>query len=227
MDKIKIDVVSDVACPWCYVGKKNLEAAIPNKEMVEIEWHPFQLDPSIPKEGINKETYFTNKFGSMERFELMSEHLIKAGQKAGINFDFTKMKKAVNTLALHQLLEIAGREGFKDSLKAKFLQANFELGLDLSETEVLFKICKEFGWTKEKIEQICNDDLLATLVKNEIKQFQNLGVSGVPFFIFNNKYAVSGAQPIEVFKDLIDKIKQETKPSNLNGEMCNINYDNC
>jgi len=207
-EKIKVDIVSDVACPWCYVGKRRLEAAL--KEWkgvpVEIEWHPFQLDPSIPEEGLDRITYLTNKFGDMEHVKEMSDRLTEVGAAEGITFNFGDKWLAVNTLPLHQLLLMAGKEGFKDALKERFLKAYFDENLPLNDPEVLQSIMKTFGWDAEKTNNILADDSIAYAVKQEIAHYQQLGVTGVPFFIINDKYGISGAQPKSVFLDAFAQV---------------------
>lgn len=224
--KITIDIVSDVACPWCYVGKKHLEKALaqlPEKN-IEINWHPFELDPTIPNEGIDRETYFTNKFGSMDRFESMIHRLEEVGENAGIHFRFDKMSAAIRTLPLHQLIHVANKEGFGADLKEELLAAYFEKGIDLRKIENLLAILAPYGWDQTKIESILEDQEIAYWVTQEIRHYQNLGVTGVPFFIFNNKYGVSGAQPPESFVEMIEKMEIENQSQ---GESCDINAENC
>jgi len=207
-EKIKVDIVSDVACPWCYVGKRRLEAAL--KEWkgtpVEIEWHPFQLDPSIPAEGLNRTAYLTNKFGDLDRVQEMTDRLVEAGADEGITFNFGDKWLAVNTLSLHQLLQVAGKEGFKGALKERFLKAYFDENLHLNKSEILIQIMGEFGWEAEKTTQVLADENIAYAVKQEIAHYQQRGVTGVPFFIINDKYGISGAQPKSVFLEAFDQV---------------------
>ena len=207
-EKIKIDVVSDVACPWCYVGKKRLETALAEWKgaPVDVEWHPYQLDPSIPEEGLDRTTYLTNKFGSVEHAEAMTNRLVEAGDDEGITFNFGDKWLAVNTLPLHQLLHVAGQEGFKDELKERFLKAYFDENLHLNQMEVLATIMQEYGWDSEKTKKVIADETIAYTVKQEIAFYQNLGVRGVPFFIINEKYGISGAQPPSVFLETLSKV---------------------
>ncbi|MFT4567675.1 MAG: putative DsbA family dithiol-disulfide isomerase [Saprospiraceae bacterium] len=200
-EKIKIDIVSDVACPWCYVGKRRLESAIAewNGVPVEIEWHPFQLDPTIPAEGMSRKNYLINKFGSIERIQPMIDNLEAVGKELGIAFDFGKDSTSINTLPLHQLLHVAGEEGFKDALKERFLKAYFEENLRLNDIEVLASIMSAYGWSREKVEQTIADQDIADKVQSQIAYYQQRGVSGVPFFVINDTYGISGAQPKEAF----------------------------
>lgn len=198
---IKIDVVSDVACPWCYVGKRRLEAALQqwNGAPVEVDWHPYQLDPSMRPEGMDRNTYLTNKFGSVERVQEMTDRLTEVGKTVGIEFDFGDNWLAVNTLPLHQLLHVARKEGVGIEMKERLLSAYFEKTQHLNKPEALYAIAKNFGWSSEKVDAIINDQEIAETVKAEISHYQQRGVSGVPFFVINNEFGISGAQPIEVF----------------------------
>lgn len=207
-EKIKIDIVSDVACPWCYVGKKRLEKAIKewNGIQIEIEWHPFQLDPNIPKEGLDRDTYLTNKFGNLEESLEMTKRLVENGKEEGITFNFGDEWLAVNTLLLHQLLHVAGEEGFKDALKERFMKAYFDENLHLNNTDVLSSLMAEYDWSAEKTKQIVADDLVAYSVKQEIAHFQQRGVNSVPFFIINDKYGISGAQPVSAFLEIFKQV---------------------
>lgn len=228
-EKLKIDIVSDVACPWCYIGKKHLEKALENfdSQAVEITWHPFQLDPTIPKEGLNRDEYFINKFGSIDRIEQIFERVVTVGANAGIDFDFDKMTKAVNTIPLHKLLHVAREEGTQNELKDKLLKGYFTDGIDYSNNEQLVSFMENFGWTREKTKGVLANDEISYHVSQEIKHFQNLGISGVPFFIFNNKYGVSGAQPTTVFLETLEKVSQEMQPVEVAGEVCDVNGENC
>jgi len=207
-DTIKVDVVSDVACPWCYVGKRRLESAL--KEWkgapIEVNWHPYQLDPSMREEGMDRDTYLTSKFGSIDRVQEMTDRLTETGKTVGIDFDFGDNWLAVNTLQMHQLLNVAREEGFGIEMKERFLAAYFEETQHLNKPEVLYAIAKEFGWDQEKVDSIINDQKIAEAVKAEISHYQQRGVSGVPFFVINDEFGISGAQPVEAFLEAFQSV---------------------
>ncbi|MDX2361765.1 MAG: DsbA family oxidoreductase [Crocinitomicaceae bacterium] len=207
-DIIKIDVVSDVACPWCYVGKRRLEAALQQWKgaPVEVNWHPYQLDPSMRTEGMDRDTYLTTKFGSIERVQEMTYRLTEVGRTVGIEFDFGKNWLAVNTLPLHQLLNVAREEGFGGEMKERLLAAYFEETQHLNEPETLYAIAGKFGWNSEKVDAIINDQKIAETVKAEIAHYQQRGVSGVPFFVINDEFGISGAQPVQVFLEAFQSV---------------------
>jgi len=226
-EKIKIDVVSDVACPWCYVGKKRLEKALEqwNTTAVEVEWHPYQLNPYMPSEGLDRETYLGNKFGSIERVQPMIDRLQSAGATEGIHFNFGDNWLAVNTLPLHQLLHVAREEGFGAQLKERLLKAYFDENLHLNKPEILHKIMEAYGWDAKKTDDILADENIAYKVKQEISHYQQLGVKAVPFFIINNKYAISGAQPTAIFLEALNKIGPIAQLKE--GDSCNPETDSC
>lgn len=207
-DIIKIDVVSDIACPWCYVGKRRLEAALKQWKgaPVEVSWHPYQLDPSMRAEGMNRDMYLTSKFGNIENVREMTDRLTEVGKTVGIDFDFGDNWLAVNTLQMHQLLNVAREEGFGTEMKERFLAAYFEESHHLNKLEALYTIAKDFGWNKEKVDTIINNKEIAEAVKAEISLYQQRGVSGVPFFVINDQYGISGAQPIEVFLEAFQSV---------------------
>lgn len=207
-EKLKIDVVSDIACPWCFVGKKHLEEAIGKLPQydIEVNWIPFQLDPTIPEEGRNYEQHFINKFGSLEQFKVLSERVEEAGTKAEISFKFDRIPQIPNTLKMHKLLHVGGEEGIGNSIKEAFFQAYFENGTDLSKDESLYQIMIEFGWSTSKTKQIIEDEKISEAVEQKMNYYKRLGVSSVPFFIINEKYTLSGAQPSYVFEDALKSI---------------------
>ena len=158
-ETITVDIVSDVACPWCYVGKRRFEEALAQWKgaPIKVEWHPYQLDPNMSFDGLDRDTYLVNKFGSIERTQGMTDHLTTVGKEVGINFDFGSNWLAVNTLHMHQLLYVAGKEGFKDALKERFLKAYFEETKHLNNLEALSEIMSEFGWSSKKVAEIIAD----------------------------------------------------------------------
>nr|WP_172675952.1 DsbA family oxidoreductase [Croceitalea dokdonensis] len=147
-DVITVHVVSDVACPWCYIGKRRLATALEQwkGKTVEVTWCPYQLDPNIPASGLDGHTYLLRKFGDLERIHEMTERLKALGAIEGINFNFGDKWLAVNTLALHQLLHVARDAGYGTLLKERFFKAYFEENLPLNNLEVLQGIMGEFGW---------------------------------------------------------------------------------
>lgn len=230
---IRIDVVSDVVCPWCYIGKRRLEKAIEvtqssdNVQVKEIEiiYHPFQLDPSIPDEGLSFQTYMENRFGSnfVEKFHQVEQ----AAQTEELDFDFSDLPKSINTFTLHRILTVALQEGIQSEVKESLMKAYFVDRQDFTQENILVEVMENCGWTAEKTLGIIHSDIAADEVKEEMNYYRQLGVTGVPFFIFNQKYAVSGAQPAEVFAEIIEKVSKEMEVEMVTGEVCEIDGKNC
>ena len=211
--KITVDIVSDVVCPWCYVGKKRFESALAqlgNPDDVEVLWHPFQLDPTIPAEGMDRKKYFIKKFGDEGRIRQMFDHLTQVGAEAGIDFNLEEIPDTINTLPLHKLLHVAGREGFQPEAEEVLFKAYFTDNKNLKDPKVLSELFAPYGWDEAKVGRILADDDIGYAVRQEIDHYQQMGVSGVPFFIINDKYGISGAQPAEVFVQAIAQVREES-----------------
>jgi predicted DsbA family dithiol-disulfide isomerase len=210
---IRIDVVSDVVCPWCYVGSKRLEAALAGLPDVqaEVHWRPFQLDPTIPAEGMDRKTYMRNKFGNDDaRLKAMHDRLIDSTLDAGIPFAFDRIKVAANTLDAHRLIRWAGGQGtaMQDKVVRALFKANFENGRNIGDPVVLTEIAGECGMDVAVVSALLPTDADREAVRHEIAQAQRMGVTGVPCFLLENKYAVMGAQPTEQLADAIRQVAQ-------------------
>jgi predicted DsbA family dithiol-disulfide isomerase len=209
---MKIDIVSDVVCPWCYVGKKKLEIALKEMENIvvpDIQWRPFQLSPEVPEEGRNYKDHLIEKFGSESGLDGAWKRLTQIGSEIGIKFNFQKIEKSINTLRLHALIG-----SLEDRLKQAqvteiFFRAHFEDGVDLTKKENVFELVKDYFANKELFDSIWDDSQNTEEIKKEISYYHQNGISGVPYFIFQDKYAVSGAQNPEVFKEVMETILKE------------------
>ena len=169
-------------------------------------------------EGIGRDNYLINKFGSADNVSEMTDRLTSVGKEVGIDFDFGEKWMAYNTLHLHQLMHVAGQEGFKAELKERFLKAYFVDLTPLNDSEVLYAILADFGWDPAKVDAIVNSEEIAQGVKAQMAQFQQMGVSGVPFFIINSKYGISGAQPSEAFLEALSQV--DAMPAVSEGDSC-------
>ena len=200
MPDMTVDVVSDAVCPWCFVGKRRLEAALAESAGadVSVQWRPFQLDPTIPAEGLDREAYMRAKFRDDARLAEVHQRLKALGAEVGIAFDFAAIKRSPNTLDAHRLIRWAGEAGVQDAVVERLFSAYFERGEDIGDRDALVRIAQESGMSGEDVKRRLADEADAAEVKAEIERAQQLGVSGVPFFIFANKLAVSGAQSAEV-----------------------------
>jgi predicted DsbA family dithiol-disulfide isomerase len=230
---IRIDVVSDVVCPWCYIGKRRLEKAIEGTQIpdnaqvknIEIIYRAYQLDPSVPKQGTDFQTYMENRFGS--DFVGKFHQVEQAAKTEGLVFDFSSLPKAINTFTLHRILTIALQDGIQLEVKEAFMKAYFIDRQDLTQENTLVELLEKYGWSAEKTLEIIHSDIAADEVKEEMNYYRQLGVTGVPFFIFNQKYAVSGAQPAEVFMEILEKVAKEMEIEVVAGEICDVDGNNC
>lgn len=225
--KIKIDVVSDVVCPWCYIGKRRLEKAIAqvaDQVDVELEYHPFELNPDMPQEGRNQKKYLTKKFGSEAKYQQIVNHVTEVAAQEGLAFDFEKQTISPNTRNAHRLIGFAKKHNNQIEMKEALMKAYFEQGLDLTQTETLVSIATELGLDHEATRNFINSkEGLVEVTTAEMQNAQR-GISGVPFYIINNKYGVSGAQPSEVFVKALLEISEE----NISAEkVCDVESTDC
>jgi len=202
----RIDVVSDVVCPWCFVGKRRLEQALALAPDVpaSIFWRPFQLDGTIPKGGIPREEYLNRKFGP-NRAKDMYARLEKLGEEVGIPFAFEKIKVSPNTLDAHRLLRWAQTVGTQSAVKERLLTLFFIEGEDIGDRDLLAEVGAQNGLERAVVERLLAGSADEEEVREEIATAQRMGINGVPFYIFNNKVGASGAQPPEV---LLQGIRQ-------------------
>ena len=212
---LSIVVYSDVICPWCYVGKRRLEAALgaPDvPEQVGFTWRPFQLNPDMPAEGITRAEYRTRKFGAARSAEL-DRSMTETGREVGIDFAFDRMQRTPNTRLAHRLIWEAGRQGRQDATVNRLFQAYFEEALDIGAGEILTRLADESGLEAAGVEQaLGGTDSLEAVVDLE-EQGRRLGIQGVPFFVLLGKYGISGAQPPEFWRETLPKIAAEASQS--------------
>lgn len=210
---MKIEIWSDVACPFCLIGKRHLEMALEQVEFgndVEVVYRSYQLDPSAPKET-DKSIYelLASKYGqTVEWAKQANENVKSMGAKAGLALDIDAIKPT-NTFDAHRLIHLAKEEGKQKEAKDAFLSAYFEKGLNVSDPEVLRGVMKDLDIDAEKVERVVNSDEFASAVKEDVALSQRYGIQGVPFFLINQKYGVSGAQPVESFVDALSQIAAE------------------
>lgn len=206
-EPITVDIVSDVVCPWCYVGKRRLEAAMALRPgvAVDVRWHPFQLDPAIPPGGLDRRTYMTGKFGSMAAVDALHARLDEAGREEGLAFAFDRITRSVNTLDSHRLLTWARPAGVQNEAKEALMLAYFMDGRDIGDPDVLADIAASVGMDADAVRARLGSDESVEQVRFEIEQAVQIGVSGVPFFIFGERFALSGAQPAEVLARALDE----------------------
>jgi predicted DsbA family dithiol-disulfide isomerase len=196
---ISIDVVSDVACPWCYLGKRHLERAVSLVPEIDvaIRWRPYRLDPTIPPEGMDRTAYIVGKFGSAEALDDAHARLEAYGRAAGIDYRFDLITRSADTTDAHRLVRWAGAEGKDAAAVERLFAAYFSEGRDIGNTSVLAAVGDESGLEGARIAARLATDEDRTTVAAEIEEAYRIGVTGVPTFIVGRRYAVVGAHPAE------------------------------
>lgn len=210
-NKMKVDVWSDIMCPFCYIGKRHYETAIkqfPHSDQIEIVWHSFQLDPTIPMESTKQQNVFEylaeRKGINLEHLLKMNEGVQQMAKSAGLEFNMDKAVVA-NSFNAHRVIQMAKTKGMGDEAEESLFRAYFIDGKDFGSRAVLAELGESIGLTDiDILEALTNDDYSYS-VNQDIQEAQNLGIRGVPFFIFNRKHAISGAQPVEVFLQTLEK----------------------
>lgn len=197
---ITFKVVSDLICPWCYIGKRRLEAALqelPSGSDFSVSWHPFQLNPDMPPHGMDRKEYLTAKFGSWARVEQMFVQISEVGKTVGIEFHFEKRLTIPNSFDAHRVIWLAGQERVQDAVVEALFRAYFCEGISLSRRSELIEVSADAGLERTRVERLLRSDEGAEEVRSEEREIKALGVSSVPLFIFQDRVAVSGAQPPE------------------------------
>lgn len=217
-DKLRIDIISDTLCPWCFIGKRRLERALKilGNPAVEIFWHPFQLDSTIPPEGIDRKLYLSRKFGA-DGAKQVYARIEQAGAEEGIPFAFDKILKSPNTLDSHRLIRWATAVGRQNEVAERLFALLFIEGADIGDKEVLADAAADCGLDREEIsEKLQTDEDLET-VKREVAEAYRLGISGVPAFIIARSGLVNGAQSAEILADAIQRFARQPSPSTAAG----------
>lgn len=197
---LTIEVYSDVVCPWCYVGKRRLERALTEfGGAPRVIWRPFELNPTMPKAGMDRTAYLEAKFGSLDAFRQLEEHVQAAGASEGISFAFENITRTPNTFAAHRLIWLAEREGRQDAVVTSLFRGYFEEGAEIGTIATLIRLAERAGLSKEVAERVLQSEEGTAEVKAEEAAGHALGIRGVPYFLVNGTYAISGAQPVETF----------------------------
>jgi predicted DsbA family dithiol-disulfide isomerase len=207
---VRIDVVSDVVCPWCFIGKHRLEKALALRPgvAVEVHWRPYFLNDWIPREGISREQYLTTKFGSPERYKSIAQRVTAAAAEEGLVYASDKMKRQPNTLDCHRLIRWAEVEGKAGEMKQKLMDLYFTQGADLTDRETLVTAAADVGLDTNTVREGLASDQDVAAIEQEALSAKEAGIEGVPCFIFGGKFAVSGAQSPEYLAEAIDRTAQ-------------------
>jgi len=231
--KMKVEVWSDIMCPFCYIGKRHYEAALKqfaDSNRIEIVWKSFQLDPTIPKNPENKNNvykYLADRKGMSEaQSRKMHDNVVEMAKQAGLNYNFDHAVIA-NSFDAHKMIQLAKTKGLGDAAEERLFRAYFIEGMDFGDAATLVKIGQEIGLQAAEIEAALVSEEYAKKVNADVAEAAQLGIQGVPFFVFNRKYAVSGAQPTEAFLQTLQKSFAEWEKANpksafevLEGPVC-------
>jgi len=208
---MQLDIYSDTICPWCYVGKRRLERAIAARPQPElrIRWRAFQLNPGMPPDGMERRAYVEAKFGSADRARRVYDAVIAAGAGEGIAFAFDRIRRTPNTLQSHRLLLHAAQTGRQDAVLDELFHAYFEAGADVGDIEVLADLAEAAGLDGDEARRYLEGDEDRDAVLQEDQFARRQGINGVPCFIFNGRYALSGAQEPEAMFQLFDLARED------------------
>ena len=211
---IQIEVYSDTICPWCFIGKRRFEKALLERTHVTVNttWMPFQLNPDMPSEGMSREAYLSLKFGGAERARDIYAPIEQAGADEGIAFRFDTMKRTPNTLGSHRLIHYSRHHPVgQNALVEALFDAYFSKGEDIGDLDVLVGCAESVGMDGRAVRQYLESDAQATQVHTQDAMARQMGIQGVPFFVFERKYAVSGAHPPATFVEVLDSLGDEER----------------
>lgn len=205
---MQLDIISDTVCPWCYIGKKRLEKAQVERPTIDfnINWRPFQLDPTIPAEGVDRQAYIERKFGA-ERAKSAGNAIREAGEMEGISFAFDKIKRSPNTLDSHRLIKWAGSAGVQNKVVDQLFARYFEEGENIGDHSVLLEAATDAGMDTDIVRSLLKSDSDLKQTQLEDQQAREMGISGVPCFLFESKFAIVGAQEVSSLTRYIDKVE--------------------
>ncbi|WP_282095509.1 DsbA family oxidoreductase [Epibacterium ulvae] len=211
MATVKLDIVSDPICPWCYIGKAHLEKALeahPNHPFT-IEWHPFQLNPDMPDEGMDRRAYLEGKFGGKEGAIRAYAPIAEHAEKAGLPLNLEGIKRTPNTVNAHRLIHWAGIEGKQNEAVDALFQANFVDGKNIGDINVLVEVAETIGMQGDVTRKLLSGDSDADNIRERDAHSRKMGVNSVPTFIIANQHAVPGAQPPELWEQVISDILKQ------------------
>jgi predicted DsbA family dithiol-disulfide isomerase len=208
---MRIDVIVDTICPWCYIGKRRLDRALQARPAiaVEIGWRPFQLNPDMPPEGRDRRLYLAQKFGGLDRARQRNAAIAEAGAGEDIDFRFNRIERTPNTLNSHRLLLLAGRHGRQTAALDALFRGYFTDGLDIGDIEMLADLAASIGIDRRSAYRYLDSDEDVEHVLAEDEMARSIGIGGVPCFIIDRRYAISGAQSPEVFHQVFDLAEQD------------------
>jgi predicted DsbA family dithiol-disulfide isomerase len=227
---MQVEIWSDVVCPWCFIGKRRFEDALarfPHADDVEVRWRSFELDPSAPfSHGVDNAVRLANKYGvSREQAEAMLERMTRVADDEGLAFRLD-IARSGRTFDAHRLLHLAAEHGRQDALKEALLSAYQEKGEHIGDPDVLTKVALEVGLEEDEVREVLAGDRYADDVRRDEREAHEIGVQGVPFFVFDRRFAVSGAQASDVLLEVLERAWADRQPVEIiAGDSCDI--DGC
>ena len=212
-DPIRIDIVSDVICPWCFLGKRRLDLALKMVPEIpfEIVFRPFQLDPTIPDGGVDRRERLAAKFGGVDRVRATEERLVELGREIGVAFHWDEVRRSPNTLDAHRLIRWATEAGVGAAMADRLFEMYFSEGRDIGDAAVLVEAAGELGLDTGLVAERLGSEIDADSIREEVEEAQRIGVTGVPCFILDRRYAVMGAQEVEVLADAFKQLAEEKR----------------
>jgi predicted DsbA family dithiol-disulfide isomerase len=228
MNTMKVDIWSDVVCPFCYIGKRQFEIALDqfeHKDKVEVTWHSFQLDPNTPKPSVgNTYDMLAAKYGlTLEKAKEMTQGVVDMAALVGLHYDMDKTRPS-NTFDAHRLIHLAAKTGLADKAEERFFSAYFTEGEDISDEATLKKLSIEIGLNTAEVDAVLASDEFADAVRIDQYKAQQMGIKGVPFFVVNQQYGISGAQGGQVILKALQGIwaEQNPAPAATNADSCEV-----
>lgn len=214
MSSIRVDIVSDVVCPWCIVGLRQLQRAVDTAGIeIDVHWHPFELNPQMPDTGQDLQEHMGEKYGSTKEQSVEArQKLVAIGSELGFTFQYSEHSRIVNTFKAHQLLHWANLQGKKHALKVALFSAYFTEQKDVSNSDVLLAVVDSIGLDKDEASAVLTDGRHKKDVRNEQQLWTSRGISGVPAMVFNEQYLVTGAQGTENYTEILNRIATESTP---------------
>lgn len=199
---MKIEIYSDVICPWCFISKRRLERALEqvgSAQPAQVRWRPFELNPTMPKEGLDRRSYLEAKFGGAEALQTMEGRVAQAGEAEGIEFVFDRIVRTPNTFDAHRLIWFAGQQGCQDDVVEALFYSYFTEGREIGNLDSLTEVAADCGLNREEVRVFLASDRAVQEVRTEEATGHRLGIRGVPYFLLNGSLSISGAQPPDIF----------------------------
>lgn len=206
---MELDVVIDVVCPWCFVGKRQLDKALAQRPGIvkKVRYRPYQLSAETPAEGVDRAEHYARKFGDSPQYKAARERLLQLGKELDIKFDFESECRIANTLDAHRLIRWAMTPGVQEDVAEGLMKAYFEDCAFLGDHSLLVQVARDAGMDGELVQELLSSDKDKDLIAGEVQQAHQMGIQGVPMFIFNGNAGVSGAQDASVLVQVIDKLQ--------------------